>query len=109
MPSPAGRAGGTSGSVPTTLLLLGLAGSAARLVQLGVLLRLGGVGAAEALAAYGRYLLFSAPGLLLLGGIVWQMNSPLATTLAAVAGGLVYAGLVLWKDQLLAHRPDAPE
>ncbi len=96
--------GGRTGEVTTTLLLVGVAGAAVRVVHLAVLLRLAGVSYGAALPAYGRYLVFSLPGLLLLGGAL-LLHRPWLTTLAAVLAGAVYAGLVLWQDRLLAARP----
>jgi O-antigen/teichoic acid export membrane protein len=97
-------AGGLTGDVWTMLLYIGIAGVAARLVHLGVLLRLAEVPFVSALRPYGRYLLFSFPGLLLVGAVM-GLNNPLITTTVAVAAGLIYVGLVLWKDRLLAVRP----
>jgi O-antigen/teichoic acid export membrane protein len=100
-------AGGRSGDVWTMLLYIGIAGVVARLIHLGVLLHLAAVSFFSALRAYGRYLLFSLPGLLLVGAVL-RLESPLITTAAAVVAGLLYVGLVLWQDRLLAVRPDAP-
>ncbi len=49
---------------------LGGAGAGVRLIQLGVLLRLARVPYLAAFGAYGRYLLFSLPGLLLIAGAI---------------------------------------
>ena len=97
--------GGRTGEVTTTLLLLGSVGAGVRLIQLGVLLRLAHVPYPKAFGAYGRYLLFSLPGLLLIAVALW-LNSVWLTTGAAIVAGLIYVGLVLWKDKLLALRPD---
>lgn len=98
-------AGGRTGEVTTTLLLLGCAGAVVRLLHVSVLVRLAHVPALTALNAYGRYFLFSLPGLSLIAGALWFFDSPWLTTIATVAAGLVYVGIVLWKDQLLAMRP----
>ncbi len=97
--------GGRTGDVTTTLLLLGSAGAGVRLIQLAVLLRLARVPYRAALGAYGRYFLFSLPGLALIAGALW-LDSAWITTIAAAVAGLIYAGLVLWKDKLLALRPE---
>ena len=97
--------GGRTGEVLTTLLLLGGVGAGVRLIQLGVLLRLAHVPFLTALGAYGRYLLFSLPGLLLIIGALW-FDSVWLTTGATIVAGLIYVGLVLWKDRLLALRPE---
>ncbi len=97
--------GGRTGDVPTTLLLLGRAGVGIRCFHLAVLLRLADVPYLAALQAYGRYALFSLPGLALLAAAMW-IGPAWLTTLAAVVAGLIYAGLVLWKDKLLALRPE---
>ena len=97
--------GGRTGSVETTLLLVGAVGGGARLLQLGVLLRLARVPLAEVLAPYGRYLLFGAPGLALLLAVL-PLDAPWITLAGLAAGGLVYGALILWRDQLLAERRD---
>jgi len=97
-------AGGRTGDVTTMLLLLGGVGAGVRLAHLGVLLHLAGVAGATALRAYGRYALFSLPGLLLMAGAL-QMGPAWLTTVVTALAGLLYAGLVLWKDHLLAVRP----
>ncbi len=96
--------GGRTGDAPTTLLLLGGVGAVVRLLQLGVLLRLAEVPYLTALQAYGRYVLFSLPGLALIAAALWTGPAWL-TTVAAALAGLIYVGLVLWKDKLLALRP----
>ena len=98
--------GGRTGNVMTTLLFLGGAGAGVRLLHLGVLLRLARVPYGLALRAYGRYLVFSLPGLALIAAALWLLDSAWLTTLAAALAGLLYAVLVLWKDQLLAMRDD---
>ncbi|MCH8962818.1 MAG: sigma-54-dependent Fis family transcriptional regulator, partial [Bacteroidetes bacterium] len=60
--------------------------------------------ALAALQAYGRYALFSLPGLALLAAAM-SIGPAWMTTVAAVVAGLIYGGLVLWKDKLLALRP----
>ena len=97
--------GGRTGEVSTTLLLLGGVGAGVRLIQLGVLLRLAHVPYRMALGAYGRYLVFSLPGLLLIAAALW-FDSIWLTTGATIIAGLIYVGLVLWKDRLLALRPE---
>ena len=96
--------GGRTGDATTTLLLLGAAGVGIRIIHLAVLLRLATVPYLAALQAYGRYTLFSLPGLALIAAALW-IGPAWLTTLAAVVAGFIYAGLVLWKDQLLALRP----
>lgn len=96
-------AGGRTGDVRTTLLLVGAVGSGTRVVQLVVLLRLAGVRAGEALRPYARYLLFGAPGLLLVATAL-SLDAPWLTAAALAGAGLLYGGLVLWKDRLLEHR-----
>ena len=96
--------GGRTGDVLTTLLLLGSAGVGIRCFHLAVLLRLAEVSYLAALQAYGRYALFSLPGLTLLAAAMW-IGPAWLTTVAAVVAGLIYGGLVLWKDKLLALRP----
>ena len=98
--------GGQTGDAPKTLLLLGAAGVAVRLIHLGVLLRLAHVPYRAALQAYGRYALFSLPGLALLAAAM-ELGPAWLTTLAAAIAGLIYAVLVLWKDKLLALRPES--
>lgn len=98
--------GGRTGEVSTTLLLLGGVGAGVRLIQLGVLLRLAHVPFRAVFGAYGRYLLFSLPGLLLIAGALW-LDAVWLTTGATIVAGLIYMGLVLWKDKLLALRPEA--
>ena len=71
------------------------------------LLHLGAVPLRAALGAYGRYAVFGLPGLALIG-VALLAGTPWLTTLAVVIGGLGYAALVLWKDQLLAVRPGDP-
>ena len=97
--------GGRTGDVPTTLLLLGSAGVGIRVIQLVVLLRLADVPYLAALQAYGRYALFSLPSLALLAAAM-SIGPAWLTTVVAVVAGLIYGGLVLWKDKLLALRPE---
>lgn len=95
--------GGRTGDITTTLLLLGCAGAAVRLLHITVLIRLARVTAWTALSAYVRYLLFCIPGLILISGAM-ILGSPWLITLATLLAGLIYVVLVLWKDQLLARR-----
>ena len=98
--------GGRTGNATTAFLLLGGAGVGIRIIHLAVLLRLAAVPYLTALHAYGRYTLFSLPGLALIAAALW-IGPAWLTTLAAVVAGLIYGGLVLWKDKLLALRPES--
>ncbi|QXD14855.1 oligosaccharide flippase family protein [Rhodocaloribacter litoris] len=93
--------GGRSGNAGFCLLLVGIAGGAARLGQLLVLLRLGAVPWPAVLRPYGRYLLLGLPGLGLIAAAL-PAGHPWLTTLALAAGGLTYGLLVLRYDRLLA-------
>lgn len=93
--------GGSTGDFLTLLLWTGSAGVLVRIVHLAVMLHLGNVTWVLALHAYGKYFLFSLPGLLLVLGAM-QTQIPLITTIAAGIGGVCYAMLVLWRDQLFA-------
>lgn len=97
-------AGGRTGDVTTLLLYIGVAGVAARVLHLVVLLRLARTPVALVMKPYVRYTLFSLPGLLLIIGGLW-LDSAWWTTGATMLGGALYAGLVLWRDRLLAYRP----
>ncbi|MFQ5569717.1 MAG: oligosaccharide flippase family protein [Rhodothermales bacterium] len=92
--------GGKTGNVITLLLLIGAAGAGVRIIQLAVLLRLADGSLNAALRAYGRYFLFSLPGLFLIAGAL-QLGNAWATTGAVGVAGLLYGIVVLWKDQLL--------
>lgn len=96
-------AGGRTGDPERAIALAGLAGALVRALHVGVMLRLAGVGLRAALAPYARYAAFSLPGLALAAAAL-PARSPLLTTAAVALGGGLYAGLVLWKDRLLATR-----
>lgn len=93
--------GGMLGDIETTLLLIGIAGAGTRIIQLIVLLRLAHVKMHTALRAYFRYIIYSIPCLLIIGAVVGLTNQPWLTLGATALGGLMYASLVLWRDQLL--------
>jgi O-antigen/teichoic acid export membrane protein len=95
---------GPSGSVLLTLGVLGAAGALLRIGHLALLLRLANVAPTDALHPYGRYFVMSLPGLAITGVSLLLEASPLVTSLAAAGGGLTYAALLLWRDQLLADR-----
>ena len=95
---------GRTGNVLLTLLVLGIVGAALRLAHLAVLLAIARVPLGEALRPYGRYAVMALPGLAITGLALGLLDLPWATTLAAAVGGITYAVLLLWKDNLLADR-----
>lgn len=91
---------GPQGDVLLLLQALGVAGVASRLIHLGILLFIAEVSYLEAARTYGRYVLFSIPGLLLLA-IGLFCDNAWVTTGTAVVAGLSYVLIVQWKDKLL--------
>ncbi|NNF04347.1 MAG: oligosaccharide flippase family protein, partial [Rhodothermales bacterium] len=98
--------GGRTGSIVTTLLLLGLGGAFVRLCQVLLLLRLARVSWSAITGAYLRYGFLTAP----LAAGVWAatlLDSTLMTTLAAGAAGAVFGLYVLVNEKLLGVRTDS--
>ncbi len=93
--------GGRTQDVRLLLLAVGITGSAARLMQLAILVRLARSDLRQILGAYAHYGLYSAPGLMIIAGAL-ALGVPWLTTVAAVVAGLVFAGLVLRKEKLLS-------
>ena len=81
------------------LFLLGCAGAGVRGVQLIVLLRLAHVPIGKALGAYARYCVMGLPGLVLILAAL-TLDSSWITTGATAIALLIYAGIVVWKDNL---------
>ena len=92
--------GGQSGELAFALIWLGIGGVVVRLFQVAVLLFIGGVGLKQAARPYLKYGLISLPFLAPIA-LAIRYGSPLLTLLASVAGGLCYAGLVVWREALL--------
>ena len=93
--------GGRTEEIRLMLLAVGITGTAARLLQLAILMRLARSDLRRVLGAYVHYAVYSAPGLLIIAGAM-ALDIPWLTTAAAAAAGLVYAGLVLRKEKLLS-------
>lgn len=91
--------GGRTGEITTMLFLLGCAGAGVRGVQLIVLLRLAHVPIGKALGAYARYCVMGLPGLVLILAAL-TLDSSWITTGATAIALLIYAGIVVWKDNL---------
>lgn len=94
---------GRSGDVIYTLVVLGSVGAVLRLAHLALLLGLARVPLGAALWPYGRYALLGVPSLAL-AALSVRWDEPWITTLGAAVAGILYAGLLLWRDQLLADR-----
>ncbi|MEX0822415.1 MAG: lipopolysaccharide biosynthesis protein [Rhodothermales bacterium] len=95
--------GGQAGDIVLTIGLIALAGGLVRLLQLFVLLRLADVGLRQALRPYLRYLSIGVP----LAVPVWLIKEvwpPWAVALTAAVVGLLYVGIVIWKERLLERR-----
>ena len=93
------KLGGRTGEITTTLLAVGVAGAASRLVQLLIIMRLARVQWRRIIEPYVRYGLYGAPGLLLLAG-AGLYDTPWITTVAAAGIGILYVCLVIWKEKL---------
>ncbi len=94
-------AGGVTGDVYFTLLLLGAAGALARIVHIAILLRMAGVTWKAAVRPYLRYAAFSLPFLLLVAGVMAGGETWLIT-LAVGAGCAGYAAVAIWQDRLFS-------
>jgi lipopolysaccharide exporter len=93
--------GGFSGDVMLTIMLLGAAGVVARGIQIVIAMRLAQTSMSAVASSYLRYAAMSLPGVALLA-VVARYEMPLATFLAAVAGGIMYLGLIWYFDRPLA-------
>jgi lipopolysaccharide exporter len=90
--------GGQTGDVMLTIMLIGIAGTAARLAQIVVSMKLAGVSISDVARPYLRYGMMSIPALILIA-LTLPYEKPLATFFAAVAGGLAYGLIVLMADK----------
>lgn len=93
--------GGRTEDIRLLLLAVGLTGTAARLLQLAILMRLARSDLRRVLGAYVHYAIYSAPGLVIIAGAL-ALDIPWLTTVAAGAGALVFAGLVLREEKLFS-------
>lgn len=96
--------GGGSGDIRTCLMYLGTAGFGARLIQVGILLRLGRVAFADALRPYVRYLAGAVPGMLLVG-LSLPFGRPWLTTLTFTVGAALYLVLVIRRERVFPLAP----
>jgi lipopolysaccharide exporter len=94
-------AGGMTGNVTTTMILLGTAGALARITHLTVLLHLGRVMPDVALRPYVRYGLYSAAALTIPAATL-PIGSSWVTTATVVAAAIFY-GLVLVRQERLSE------
>lgn len=92
--------GGISGDVLLTIMLLGAAGVIARSAQIVVAMRLARASLRTVFRSYLRYSAMSIPGLVLLV-LVAGYKTPLATFLAAAAGGMMYLMAIWFFDRPL--------
>jgi lipopolysaccharide exporter len=95
--------GGRQNDVLLTLGLIGIAGVVARLAQIGVALRLADVSFERAALPYLRYGVMAIPGSALVAASLPYASPPM-TFVAAVAGGLIYAGLYWHFDRPFENR-----
>jgi len=95
--------GGITGDVWLTILLLGVAGAVTRILHIGVMLHLAGLGFRQAVTPYLRYTAFCLPPLFAVFLVLPTGKSGLITGVV-VAGGALYAGWVTWKERLLSAR-----
>ena len=97
--------GGATGNATTALLYLAIAGSIGRIIQLGVLFKISGVGIKRSLVPFSKYGIRSLPGLALIVASL-QFGSATYTFAATLLGGLLYV-LLSVKDVLAAFKPAA--
>ncbi len=91
--------GGPTGNILFTMALMAIAGTAARIFQLGAMLKYAGVSLREAGAAYVRYALIALPPV----AGVWLIRTlwpTWAVALAAIAAGAAYFGFVAWRENI---------
>jgi lipopolysaccharide exporter len=97
--------GGRTGNLLTTLTLLSVFGTIVRLVQIVILLRLGGVSTSLMLRPYWYYGRICVPIVLLVAGLSrWLTN--VETTLLAGFSGLIYLGFIVWNENLLLPKTE---
>jgi O-antigen/teichoic acid export membrane protein len=96
-------AGGLSGNVERTLLLVGVGGAVVRSAQIVLLMRLSGVRYVQIVRPYAEYALLSAIPLAVLAASKLLDSLPL-TLGSVVLVSAVYAGFILKRDGLLADR-----
>ena len=98
---------GPTGDVLFTMALMAAAGSAARIFQLGAMLKFAGVSLRDAASAYVRYALIALP----LAAGVWIARSAAPSWvafLAALAAGAAYFGFVAWREKIWPGAPPPP-
>lgn len=95
--------GGRQGDVLFLLLVLGIAGSATRLLHIGVMLRIAGTPARRLLQPYLRYAALSLPLLVPVWGLQ-TLGRPWLTTIGAAAMLGVYLLVAAWRGGLLPGR-----
>ena len=89
---------GRTGDIMMTLLLTGIAGSLARIVQLTAALRIADVRLGASLRPYVRYTLNSVPGILLTIGAAVYISDAAAFG-AMIVGGLIYLALAYLQER----------
>lgn len=94
---------GRTGDVAITLISVGIAGSAVRIVQLAAATRGAQVAPGSLLRPYLRYFTYSIPGVALAVGAM-QYGAPGLTTAAAIVGGVAYLLIVARDEGYLASR-----
>jgi len=95
--------GGRSGDAYTIIMYLGFAGSAVRLGQIFLLLKLSGNGITHTLKPYFKYVITILPIVLALL-LVQAWGVPLYTFITVILGGIAFAAYILKTERLLAHK-----
>jgi len=95
--------GGSTGDLILTMQLLAIGGTAVRVWQIGILMRMAGVRIRTAVKPYFRYALLSLPWLALTGAaVLW--TSPAIITLVGTVGGVAFLASVVFSEGLVASR-----
>ena len=95
--------GGSTGDLILTMQLLAIGGTAVRVWQVGILMRMAGVGIRIVVRPYIRYALLSFPWLALTGAaVIW--TSPAIITLVGTIGGMAFLASVVFSEGLVASR-----
>jgi len=94
-------AGGRTGEIGLTLVLLGVTGTFVRLVHLGTMLRLAGVRLRVTLVPYLEFGVIALPLAVLLWLVATRV-APLATLATAIVTGAVYYGIAAWREGIFS-------
>ena len=94
--------GGSTGNAAFTMALVAVVGSATRLVQIGILLKLAGIPPRQIHRPYLRYALMGLP-LALIVRLVHGSGPLWGIALTSVATSMAYLGIVAWNERRAAN------